>query len=257
MDTTKLKSRLGTKIQSLQEPISIPAEMQTSLIPANSGYVALNSNALDIIKDNLKNQPLSVQLFDIVKAPSGGATVFSVPGLSGDEAEKELTGIILDYTTPRAYWESADPVEGAPPTCTSPNSITSYDGKVCAHCPYNDFGSKGGESSAKACKEFVLLFLLRPENALPLLVRIPVSSKTRFLRYSTRLLSSLTPINGVVTRITLEKVTNKTGKPYAQYNFEAVSVLVAEEAAQVKVFAQQFMEIINAAEIASELSEAS
>ena len=108
MDTTKLKSRLGTKLQNLQEPTSVPVEMQTSLIPANSGYVALNSNALDIIRDNLKNQPLSVQLFDIVKAPSGGATVFSVPGLSGDEAEKELTGIILDYTTPRAYWESAE-----------------------------------------------------------------------------------------------------------------------------------------------------
>ncbi len=257
MDTTKLKSRLGTKLQNLQEPTSVPVEMQTSLIPANSGYVALNSNALDIIRDNLKNQPLSVQLFDIVKAPSGGATVFSVPGLSGDEAEKELTGIILDYTTPRAYWESADPVEGAPPTCTSPNSITSHDGKVCAHCPYNDFGSKDGESNAKACKEFVLLFLLRPENALPLLVRIPVSSKARFLRYSTRLLSSLMPISGVVTRITLEKATNKTGKPYAQYNFEAVNRLSAEEAAQARIFAQQFIQAVNASELTPGIAEAS
>ena len=257
MDTTKLKSRLGTKLQTLQEPTTVPAEMQASLIPVNSSYVALNSNALDIIKENLKSQPLSVQLFDIVKAPSGGSVVFSVPGLSGDEAEKELTGIILAYTTPRAYWESADPAEGAPPTCTSPNSITSHDGKACAHCPYNDFGSKDGESKAKACKEFVMLFLLRPENALPLLVRVPVSSKTRFLRYSTRLLSSLTPISGVVTRISLEKATNKTGKPYAVYNFEAVSVLSPEEAAQAKAFAQQFMDAIHAAEIQPELSAVS
>jgi len=257
MDTTKLKSRLGTKLQTLQEPTSVPVEIQTSLIPANSSYVALSSNALDIIRDNLKNQPLSVQLFDIVKAPSGGSTLFSVPSLTGDEAAKELTGIILDYTTPRAYWESADPVEGTPPTCTSPNSIISQDGKVCAHCPYNDFGSKDGESNAKACKESVLLFLLRQDNALPLLVRVPVSSKTRFLRYSTRLLSSLTPISGVVTRITLEKATNKTGKPYAQYNFEAVSILAPEEASQAKAFAQQFMEIVNAGEFAPELSEAS
>ena len=257
MDTTKLKSRLGTKLQTLQEPTTVPSEMQTSLIPVNSSYVALNSNALDIIKENLKSQPLSVQLFDVVKAPSGGATVFSVPGLSGDEVEKELTGIILNYTTPRAYWESADPVEGVPPTCTSPNSITSHDGKVCAHCPYNDFGSKDGESNAKACKEFVLLFLLRPDNVLPLLVRVPVSSKTRFLRYSTRLLSSLTPISGVVTRITLEKATNKTGKPYAVYNFEAISVLSPEEAAHAKAFAQQFMETIHTAEIQPELSAVS
>ena len=255
MDTTKLKSRLGPKVQALQEPVTVAAE--TSLAPVKSSYIALTSNVLDIVKANLKNQPLSVQLFDIVKAPSGGSTVFAVPGLSGDEAEKELTGIILDYTTPRAYWDSADPVEGTPPACMSQNSITSQNGKVCAHCPYNDFGSKDGESNAKACKESVLLFLLRPDNVLPLLVRIPVSIKTRFLKYSTRLLSTLTPINGVVTKISLEKATNKTGKPYATYHFEAVSVLAPEEAAQAKAFAQQFMETVNAADIVPNLSEAS
>lgn len=257
MNTEKLKTRLVTKVQSLQETAAASIETEMSLTPVNSSYIALSSNSLDIIRENLKNQPLSVQLFDIVKAPSGGSTVFSVPGLSGDEAERELTGIILNYTTPRAYWDSADPVEGTPPSCVSENSIISHDGRVCAHCPYNDFGSKDGESNAKACKESVLLFLLRPNNILPLLVRIPVSSKTRFLRYSTRLLSTLTPVSGVVTRITLEKATSKAGKPYALYNFEAVSVLAPEEAAQAKAFAQQFMEIMNAADISPQLSEAS
>ncbi|NBH80092.1 hypothetical protein D3Z52_18405 [Clostridiaceae bacterium] len=257
MENKNLKARLGTKLQTMQEPGAIVSEPQTALIPVQSGYVALTGNALGLIRDNLKNQPLSVQLFDIVKAPSGGSTVFSVPGLSGDEAERDLTGIILDYTTPRAYWASADPVEGTPPTCLSADSIISQDGKACALCPYNDFGSKDGESNAKACKESVLLFLLRPNNIIPLLVRVPVSSKTRFLRYSTRLISSLTPISGVVTKITLEKATSKTGKPYAQYHFEAVSVLSPEEAAQAKAFAQQFMEIVNAAELKPELPEAS
>lgn len=73
-------------------------------------YAALNSNTIDIIKQNLKNQPLSFQLFDTVKAPSGGTTVFTVPGIAGDEIEKSITGIILYYTTPRAYWETSDPV---------------------------------------------------------------------------------------------------------------------------------------------------
>ncbi len=256
MENKNLKARLGTKLQTMQEPGAIVSEPQTALIPVQSGYVALTGNALGLIRDNLKNQPLSVQLFDIVKAPSGGSTVFSVPGLSGDEAERDLTGIILDYTTPRAYWNSTDPVEGMPPTCLSHNSITSQDGKVCARCPYNDFGSKDGESNAKACKESVLLFLLRPDNALPLLVRVPVSSKNRFLKYSTRLLSTLTPISGVVTKITLEKATNRAGKSYAVYHFEAVNVLAPEEAAQAKAFAKQFMEIVNAAEVDLKLPEA-
>lgn len=252
MDTAKLKSRLEGKVQELQKPVA-----DAALVPSGSAYMALNGDALGIIRENLKNQPLSLDLFDIVKSPSGGSTVFSVPGLAGEEAKKELTGIILDYTTPRAYWDSPDPVEGTPPVCMSQNSIISFDGKACAHCPFNDFGSKNGESNAKACKESVLLFLLRPGSVIPLLVRIPVTSKNRFLRYSTRLLCTLTPISSVVTRITLEKATSKGGKPYALFNFEAVSTLEPEEAAQAKAFGQQFMEIVNAAQLVPELAEAS
>ena len=139
----------------------------------------------------------------------------------------------------------------------SQNSIISHDGKACAHCPYNDFGSKDGDSNAKACKESVLLFLLRPNSIIPLLVRVPVTSKPRFLKYSTRLLSTLTPISSVVTRITLEKATSKGGKPYALFNFEAVTALSQEEAAQAKAFGRQFMEIVNAAQLVPELAEAS
>ena len=257
MNTTKLKGRLEGKVQKLQKPVEIAPVTNTALAPVDSGYLALHSNALDIIRANLKSQPLSYELFDIVKSPSGGSTVFSVPGLSGDEAEKELTGIILDYTTPRAYWDTPDPVEGTPPVCLSQNSIISQDGKSCAHCPYNDFGSKNGDSNAKACKESALLFLLRPNSIIPLLVRVPVTSKGRFLKYATRLLSTLTPISSVVTKITLEKATSRGGKPYALFHFEAVSALSPEEAAQARVYAQQFMEIVNAAEMVPELAEAS
>ncbi len=86
---TALKSRLETKVQAIQEP-------ETSLAVCSS-YLALSSNAMDIIQANLKHHPLSCQLFDTVKSPSGGSTIFSVPGLTGEEAERELTDIILDY----------------------------------------------------------------------------------------------------------------------------------------------------------------
>lgn len=258
MDNAKLKSRMSGKVQDLQKPAETAETTapDISLAPVESGYLALNSNSLEVIRANLKSQPLTLDLFDIVKSPSGGATVFEVPGLAGNEAAMELTGIILDYTTPRAYWDTPDPVEGTPPVCMSRNSIISYDGKACAHCPYNDFGSKDGESNAKACKESVLLFLLRPESIIPLLVRVPVTSKPRFLKYSTRLLSTLRPVSSVVTKITLEKATSKAGKPYALYNFEAVSALTPEEAGQAKAYARQFMDIVNAAELAPDLAEA-
>ena len=251
MNNTSLKTRMNTKVQAMEA-----AQPEDLWNPTGSGYLALTSNALDLIKENLKQQPLSFQLFDLVKSPSGGSTVFSVPGLSGEEAEKELTGIILDYMTPRAYWATSDPVEGMPPTCLSKDSLISADGKVCAHCPCNDFGSKDGESNAKACKESVLLFLLRPGSVFPLLVRVPVTSEKLFLRHTTRLLSRLTPLSSVVTKITLEKATSREGKPYALFHFDAVEVLGSEEAEKVREFGRQFMDIVHAADVEPVFTEA-
>ena len=230
----ELKERLNTKVQSIEAR------------PETTSYIALKNNALEIIQQNLKNQPLSFSLFDTVKSPAGGSTVFSVPGLSGDEAAKELTGIILDYTMPRAYWDTPDPVEGTPPICSSNDSIISLNGKPCAACPFNDFGSRDGDSNAKACKESVVLFLLRPDNIMPLAVRIPVSSKARFQRYLTRLVGNMIPLSGVVTRITLEKTTNRTGQPYSLFNFEVASKLSPDEADSARAFAKSFMECVNA-----------
>ena len=252
MDSIKLKDRMNGKLAGLEQ-----AETETALSQIGARYVALSSNALEIIRSNLKNQALTLDLFDIVKSPAGGSTVFAVPGLTGEEAAKELTGIVLDYTTPRAYWDTPDPVEGTPPVCMSENSIISSDGKACAFCHFNDFGSKDGETNAKACKESVLLYLLRPNNILPLLVRVPVTSKNRFLKYTARLAGALTPVNGVVTRITLDKATSKGGKPYALFNFEAVSTLAPDEAASAKEYARQFMEIVSTVTVMPDLAEAS
>ena len=252
MDNNNLISKLNGKLQA---PKSEPAverteTMSTSLVPNESEYIGLTSDTLDIISANLKNQPLSHGLFDIVKSPSGGTTAFTVPSMSGEEVEKELTGIIIDYTTPRAYWDTPDPVEGTPPICFSRDSLVSYDGKPCNQCIYNEFGSKdngnGDSNGGKACKESVLLYLLRKDNIIPLIVRVPVSSKMHFLRYTTRLVSNLTPINGVVTRITLEKAVNKTGQPYAIYNFEAIQTLSKEEAVSARAYGQKFVELLNA-----------
>ena len=146
MDNSKLKARMSGKMQELQQPPVAVVAPNTAPAPVESTYLALTHNALDIIRSNLKSQPLSLDLFDIVKSPSGGSTVFSVPGLAGDEPAKELMGIVMDYTTPRAYWDTPDPVEGTPPVCLSQNSITSEDGKACAHCPFNTFGSKDGDT---------------------------------------------------------------------------------------------------------------
>lgn len=244
MNTDKLKYQLTNRIDSIANERN-NADMNEVTVTAEQNYIALNSNTIDIIRQNLKNQPLSYQLFDVVKSPSGGTTVFTIPGIAGDEVEKSITGIILDYTTPRAYWETTDPVEGTPPTCYSKDSIVSFNGKACCNCPFNSYGSKDGESNAKACKESVSLFMLRPGNIMPIIVRIPVSSKIIFQRYLTRLISKMIPVSGVITKITLAKTTNKSGQPYSLYNFEAVEMLSSDIAAKANAFSKSFMQIMD------------
>ena len=73
----------------------------------------------------------------------------------------------------------------------------------------------------------------------------------------TRLVGTLMPLNGVVTKITLEKATSKAGKPFALFDFEAVKVLDPEEAARAREYAKQFMDIVNAADLTPDLAEVS
>lgn len=247
---TNLKDRLEQKVSDLQTAQKEEALVsQPHAAPAAvSGYGALATNAMEVLCENLKHQPLSQQVFDVIKAPSGGATVFTVNGVAGEELRKELTGIILDYGTPRAYWKTADPVEGTPPDCHSRDGLTSYKGASCALCPYNAFGStQKSDSNAKACKEVVELYLLRPDTIMPVIVRVPVSSKRIFQKYMVRLVTNLIPVSGVVTRITLEKATSRAGQPYARYVFEAIKEISPEEAAQAKAFGQGFAEVLREA----------
>lgn len=82
MDNTKLKDRMGGKIQELQQQSLETVATNSTKDSAESVYLALTNNSLNIIRANLKHHALSLDLFDTVKSPSGGSTVFSVPGLS-------------------------------------------------------------------------------------------------------------------------------------------------------------------------------
>jgi hypothetical protein len=251
MSIGNLKNKLSEKAQNINTSHANPdvmpiAAIELSPAAVNSEYIALRPNTLEIIRENLKHHSLTRASIDTIKSPSGGATVFTIPGIAGDEIEKELCGIILDYTTPRAYWETNDPVEGTPPTYYSLDSLVSHEGQPCVYCPFNEYGSKDGDSNAKACKESVEIYLLRKDNIMPVIVRVPVSSKAIFQRYMTRLVSHMIPACGVVTKITLEKAASKAGQPYAKFNFEAISELTPEETSGIRLFSQNIMEVLTA-----------
>ena len=58
MSTTTLKNRLASKTTAVEANDLAT----TTLLTNTTEYAALNGNALEIIEENLKNQPMSLQL---------------------------------------------------------------------------------------------------------------------------------------------------------------------------------------------------
>ena len=60
MNTENLKSKLSNKVKDITEERTTIMQ-ETAMTAADTNYAALKNNALDIIKNNLKNQPLSLR----------------------------------------------------------------------------------------------------------------------------------------------------------------------------------------------------
>ena len=127
----------------------------------NAGFLALkNCNLSDTLNEELAGLTVS---FDRIKIPSGGGTVFEIPGDNPDEPEtvKEFSAVILYQHALNAYYKNEYTGGSNPPDCGS------YDGFVgegtpsgqCRSCPLNQYGS--GKNGAKACKNRRRLYLLR------------------------------------------------------------------------------------------------
>ena len=166
--------------------------------------------AMQIFSDNLRGQKLTERNLPRVTVPPNGITLWTVPGTEGDEHHEELTGILVEYTTPRAYWDKPmEPGNTTPPSCSSHDGMKGVGdpGGTCYLCPFDKFGTALGESqNGKACKEKRMLFLLRPDSILPLVIQGPSTSIPGILKYVVGLSNEEVPFHHVYTRLTLEKV---------------------------------------------------
>ena len=136
------------------------------------------SNTLAIIRENLGNDRITDRDLDRITVPLGGGVTWTVPTLEGEDTAKSLEGIIVHWTSPRAYWATGMEVGGnTPPDCSSPGGEIGYGdpGGDCYTCPLNQWGSADG-GSGKACKEKRMLFLLRATDLLPIVIQAPSTS---------------------------------------------------------------------------------
>ena len=87
----------------------------------------------------------------------------------------ELKAVVLFKQKTRGLWTEGDKI----PLCSSFDGVTGTDRDGnqhrCAQCSSNTFGS-GKEGRGKECKEMRRMFLLTPDNALPIQISFPPTS---------------------------------------------------------------------------------
>lgn len=215
----------------------MPTEQNTNLTPA-SGFSQLATFQMEDMAEELNGLEGG---FDRIKIPSGGMTVFEMPGETEDSPEtvKEFSAVILHHHPILQYYREKYTGGSNPPDCGSYDGVTGVGtpGDSCAKCPLAQFGS--GENNGKACKSRRRVFLLREGELFPMILSLPTGSLREFSRYIKRLLSKGRKSNTVVTRFSLKKATNSSGIAYSQAAFGVDRVLSEEEQRLIQTLTEQ------------------
>lgn len=181
--------------------------------------LAIPEEMAEIIRENLGTGGISPMDLDRIRVPTGGAKTWTLPD---GESAKEVQGVIVGWSDPRAYWrESFDATGGGtPPDCASTDGVhgTGDPGGVCARCPMAAWGSQqrgGKQTRGQACRQMRLLFVRQGGSVLPTVVVVPPSSIKNVKRYFLGLVGKQRPFWSVVTSLTLEPASNKDGIKYS------------------------------------------
>ena len=217
-------------------------------------FLALQSNVTDYlqtIKENMGNDKITERDLDRITVPLGGVLNWTVPTLEGEDSTKEIEGIIVYQTSPRAYWTTGMEVGGnTPPDCSSRDGVIGYGtpGGVCEICPLNQWGSVEG-GAGKACKERRMLFILRPNALLPIVIQAPTTSLQTIRKYLWRLTSESLPYWEVITKLSLEKAQSSTGITFSRIVPKSAGPVPADQMEKLAEYRDAITPLIGAMDI--------
>jgi len=192
---------------------------QETAVATITEYAILSSDEggarlADIMSINMGGADTTFTQFDLdrIGMPSGDMARFAVPTLDEPDYLASFEGVIIAQRQNRSYWSDPQPRKGAQPDCFSDDGITGHGnpGGACMECPLAVWGSdpKGG---GQACKLTNPLFIVRPDDILPVMLNVPPSSLKPLQQYRLNLTKRRKEIDSVVTRFELEKATSQSG----------------------------------------------
>lgn len=208
---------------------------------SKGGYVTTGANLATLFAEEMDGLNLS---FDRIKVPAGGGLAFEVPGENPDSPDmvKEVKAVILYHHPVHSYYKEKYTGGNEAPDCGSIDGHTgieleSGEVKECKECIYNKFGT--GENGGKACKQKRRVYILRENEALPIILSLPTGSLADFSKYIMRLLSKGKKSNTVVTKFTLKKAQNTGGISYSQVVCSIERELDSAELQAIDSFSEQ------------------
>lgn len=183
-----------------------------------------------------------------VPTPTGGGTTWVIPGVAGEESAQEIRGILVHHCRRGVLWPASTLTQGAIPVVISHdlqvgeqigpiptdmaatlNKCKRPDGTYDWPALYSVYGGRG--STDRRAKEQRVMFVLREGDPWPLIVVAqPGSLKT----CKPFLLKLPVVYWRAVISLTLKKVANATGQPYAQIVPALVGTLSKEDGERVK-----------------------
>lgn len=172
--------------------------------------LAINNDMAEIIAEELgENEQIP---YDRVKIPSGGSTVFEIPGDDPDnpDTEKEIEGIIVYAHDINSYWKNEYNGANDIPDCSSAdgkNGLDAETGEInsCASCPFNEYGS-GRKGKGKACKNMKRLYILHSGSSFPMILTLPPTSIKEYKNYAGKNIIKGLRTHHVITKITLKRI---------------------------------------------------
>lgn len=221
-------------------------EETTAIATIESQYPVLAGDteaAMTTLRENLGGEMLSPSDLDVIKVPSSGVTHWSVPTIEEPDGspQKEIEGVIVYQKIVRAYWKQGLEKSGGgtPPDCKSDDNVHGIGdpGGLCAECPFSEWESDAN-GRGQACKQFRLLFLLRPGDTIPAIVRVPASSLNNAKKYLLRLAQANFHYGSVTTKLTLAKTKNAEGVEYSEIHFAKGQDLDPETFRKVQSYAE-------------------
>jgi len=163
---------MATKDKELttqQHPLSVPGNEapQLPVIPDPKEFETMIRDALEGF----------VPSFEVIKIPTGGSLVWSIPGSEEPIMAKEFQGVIIDHFPTRVYWPGDYEGGNSPPDCSSLDARTGTKYGQCKECEFSQWGS-GKEERGQACKlvHRVYVLLANSESIFPFLIPFPPTS---------------------------------------------------------------------------------